>query len=87
METAALAECCARLQVPLACLRVITDACDVRLSPQLTGMLQGERVSPLRLLVALLRRPALLGELGRLARDSRVAARNLAWGLERLLAD
>jgi adenosylhomocysteine nucleosidase len=85
METAAVAEFCTRLAVPFACLRAISDNYDTHLSPQLHGLLQSDRVSTLRVLLALIRRPAMIGELCRLARDSRLAARHLAQGLEQLL--
>ena len=56
------------------------------LSPALAGLMRRGRVAPWALLAAVLRRPGLLGELVRLARDTRRAARRLAAGLDALLA-
>ena len=85
MESAAIAEVCQAARVPCAAVRAISDAADTALSPQLVALLAGGRVSPRRVLMALLRRPALAGELWRLARDTRRAARRLADALGRLL--
>ncbi len=85
METAVVARLCQRAGVPFGCLRAISDDDDTALSPQLAGVLRGGRVSPWRLAAAVARRPALVGELWRLAWDTRRAARQLALGLGELL--
>ncbi len=85
METAVVARLCSRAGVPFGCLRAISDDGATPLSPRLAGVLRGGRVAPGRLAAALLRQPALVGELYRLARDTRKAARLLALGLGELL--
>jgi adenosylhomocysteine nucleosidase len=85
MESAAIAEVCREWHVPCAVVRAISDAADADLSAQLVTLLTGARVSPSRVLAALLRRPLLAVELWRLARDSRTAARRLADVLTRLI--
>jgi adenosylhomocysteine nucleosidase len=85
METAVVARLCHAAGVPFGCLRAISDDGDTPLSPQLTGILHRGRVAPWRLAAALVRRPQLAGELWRLARDTRQAARQLALGLGELL--
>ncbi len=85
METAVVARLCSRAGVPFGCLRAISDDGGTPLSPYLAGILQGGRVAPLRLAATVLRHPAIIGELWRLARDTRQAAQQLARGLEELL--
>ena len=85
MESAAVAEVCQERRVPCAVARAISDAADAGLSPELVALLAGGRVAPRRVLAALVRRPRLAGELWRLARDTRRAARRLADALIRLL--
>jgi adenosylhomocysteine nucleosidase len=85
METAAIAQVCHRHQVPFGCLRAISDDWNRPLSPQLVDVLRGGRVSPLRLMSVVLRRPRLAGELWRLARHTRIAARQIHQGLTAIL--
>jgi adenosylhomocysteine nucleosidase len=85
MESAALARLCRQHQVPFGCLRVISDAVDTALSPELVGLLGRGRVRPVALALALARRPSLLAELLRLAAHTRKAARTLAQGLHQIL--
>lgn len=85
METAAVASHCHRLGIPFGCLRAISDDGSTPLSPQLLLLLRDGRVAPLRLLGAMLRWPGLIGELWRLAWDTRRAARSLGQGLVSLL--
>jgi adenosylhomocysteine nucleosidase len=85
METAIVAELCAAASAPFGCLRAISDDADTYLSESLLAVLQGGRVRPARLLAAVLRRPALIGELARLGAHTRKAAKRLAVGLEQLL--
>jgi adenosylhomocysteine nucleosidase len=85
METAVLARVCSRAGVPFGSVRAISDGADTRLSPRLASLLSGGRVSVLRVLGQLLRAPSLAGELWRLARQTRVAARQLGKALGELL--
>jgi hypothetical protein len=85
METAAVARACGRAGVPFGCVRAISDDVDTPLSPRLAALLAGGRVSPLRLLGQVARAPGLVGELWRLARQTRLAARQLGRALGELL--
>ena len=85
MESGVLAEMCARQGVPFGCVRAISDDVGTALSPQLVSLLSGGRVSPLRALAALTRRPMLAGEFARLARQTRLAAAQLGKALGELL--
>lgn len=86
MESASVARLCAKHQIPFACVRAISDRADQALSPHLTSLLGGSRVSPFKLLAGLVRHPSLVMELRRLARDTNLAARSLATALTALLA-
>ena len=85
MESATVAEVCARAGVPFLAGRAVSDTVETRLSPELVKLLSGGRVSPWKAAAAILRRPLLLGEFLRLARDTRRASRNLATVLVGLL--
>lgn len=87
MESAAIAEACQEAHVPCAVVRAISDTAAMSLSPHLTELLAGGQVAPMRVVAALLRRPTLIPELWRLARDTKLAARNLADALTRLIPD
>ncbi len=77
MESAIAARFCQEYNVPFACLRVISDDWRTALSPHLVELLRQGRVSLPRLAVQVLRHPGLIGELGRLARQTRRASRKL----------
>jgi adenosylhomocysteine nucleosidase len=81
MESAAVEQVCAARGVPFLAVRAVSDTADTALSPELVRLLSGGRVSPWRAAVALASKPSLLGEFRRLARDSKLAARNLAAAL------
>lgn len=81
METAVVARRCSEQQVPFGCLRVISDGVNDRLSPELLALLSGPKLSWLKLLAMLLRSPARIVELIRLARHARRASRCLAAAL------
>jgi adenosylhomocysteine nucleosidase len=81
MESAAVAEVCAAKGVPFLAVRAVSDAVDTALSPELVRLLSGGRVSVWKALRALVRKPRLLSEFRRLARDTRLAAKNLAEAL------
>jgi adenosylhomocysteine nucleosidase len=84
MESAIAARLCAEHQVPFACLRVISDDWETTLSPHLIDLLRQGRVSIPRLAARVLRHPTLIGELWRLASQTRLAARQLLEPLERV---
>jgi adenosylhomocysteine nucleosidase len=81
MESAAVAEVCAAKGVPFLAVRAVSDTVDTALSPELVRLLSGGRVSVWKALRTIMRRPRLLGEFRRLARDTKLAARNLAEAL------
>ncbi len=85
MESALVAQLCSHEQVPFACLRSISDDAHTSLSPRLGSLLSGGRVSPWKLAANVLRAPSLLGELRRLARQTKQAGEQLALALETLL--
>jgi adenosylhomocysteine nucleosidase len=81
MESSAVAEVCTARGVAFLAVRVVSDTVDTALSPELVRLLSGGNVSAWRACGALVRRPALLSEFLRLARDTRFAARKLAEAL------
>jgi adenosylhomocysteine nucleosidase len=85
METAVVAEECSRHGVPFACLRAISDDVHTPLSPHLDRLIVNGRVSAWRLMTQTLRRPGIVVELWRLARNTRLAAHRLAGGLLEVL--
>ncbi len=85
MESAALAEPCRQAGVPFGCVRCVLDDGEMRLSPRLSSLLSGPRVSRSRLLAAAAASPALLSELWRLRRLSRLASDQLGKALGELL--
>ncbi len=85
METARVARWCAERGIPFASVRAVSDAVNTALSPRLAALLSGGRVSPWRVLAGVARQPGLVGELGRLARDTRLASERLAAALRQLL--
>ena len=85
MESAVTARLCAQHNVPFACLRVISDDWETALSPQLIDLLRQGRVSIPRLAAKVLRHPSLIGELWRLAGQTRSAARQLVKPLAAVL--
>jgi adenosylhomocysteine nucleosidase len=85
MESAAVAEACAARGVPFRAVRAVSDTADTALSPDLVRLLSGGNVSPWKAIKALVRRPALLGEFLRLARDTKLASRNLATELMKIV--
>jgi adenosylhomocysteine nucleosidase len=85
MESAAFAQRCVQAGVPFACVRAISDTVDTPLSPELVTLLAGGSASPWRVVKALARRPSLLPELMRLARDTKLASQQLGLALGELL--
>jgi adenosylhomocysteine nucleosidase len=87
MESAAVEAVCAANGVRFVAVRAVSDAVDTALSPELVRLLSGGNVSVLRACGALLRKPRLLGEFLRLARDTKLAAKSLADALARVIKD
>ena len=85
MESATVASWCSRKDVPFGCVRAISDRADTPLSPRLISLLSNSRVSPLRVLAALVRSPKLAGELWSLEKQTRLAAKQLGTALGELL--
>jgi adenosylhomocysteine nucleosidase len=75
MESATVARLCHEHGVPFACLRVISDDLNTSLSPHLLALLRQGHVSPARLAWQVVRHPALIAELWRLAGQTRRAAK------------
>ena len=85
MESAIFAARCTQAGVPFACVRAISDEMATALSPTLESLLAGGNASPWRVLLALARRPGMLPELLRLARDTKRASQQLGLALGELL--
>jgi nucleoside phosphorylase len=85
MESAVVARLCSQQGVPFGCLRAISDEVDTALSPRLVHVLSGGGVSWPRLVGNVVRSPRLVGELWRLAGQTRSAARQLAAALGEVL--
>jgi hypothetical protein len=85
METAVAARLATHHGLPLVCLRAVSDGVRHELSAGLATALACGQVDLWQLAGAVARRPALARELWRLAQHSRLAARQLAEGIERLL--
>jgi nucleoside phosphorylase len=85
MESAVVARLAREQGVSFACLRSVSDALESTVSPALVAALRGEAVDLRRLAGAVLRRPLLVRELARLARQSRRAAAALSSGLLEML--
>jgi len=85
MEAATLAQWCRRMEVPFGCVRAVSDEATMRLSPRLVSLVSTGRVSPWRLPLALAAAPTLLGEVWRLAKNTRVAAEQLGKAVGELL--
>lgn len=87
METLAVAQVCAREQVPLLSLRAISDAVDEALPAEILTLFDPES-GAMRVrtaLAAVLARPRLLLDLYRLRQQVCSASEHLASGLERLI--
>lgn len=85
MESAAFAEWCDARRLPWTCVRAVSDTANATLSPDLVALMAGGRIAPFRFLWTLIRRPTFLGELLRLARDTRHAADGLAEEIGKML--
>jgi len=85
MESSVLARMCSRNEVPFGCVRSISDRADAALSPRLADLVRNGRPSAPRLLAACVRSPGLIGEMRRLARDTKKAGAQLGKALGELL--
>lgn len=86
MESAAVAEIAAEAGIPFAAIRAISDAADEELGFSLDEFTDQDlniRIS--RVLRTVARKPWIIPQLLRLARNSRIAGNNLARGLEAVL--
>jgi nucleoside phosphorylase len=86
MESAAVAGRCEETGVPFTSVRAVSDGLDTPISAHLALAVAGERIRPGKLALAVLRRPSLIVELHRLARQSQTAAKALAEALTAFLA-
>ena len=86
MESAIVAQRCADRAIPFGALRAISDPVEMELSCDLVSLFGDARPSISRVAGALCDRPALVKEMWRLARNTRVAAKALAATLNALLA-
>ncbi len=84
MESAYFARRCTEAGLRFGCVRAVSDTMDTALSPELVELLASGVVSPWRFLFVLARRPRLLGEMLRLARDTNVASHQLTLALYRI---
>lgn len=85
MESATVARVCTLRGVPFRILRAVSDDVRTPVSPNLAAVLATGRVAWVRLVGALLRRPALMKEMVALGQTTQLAARNLAQALKTLL--
>lgn len=86
MESAAVARIAAGHGIPFLAMRAISDPWDEELDFTIHEFCDDSmRIRPTRVLATILRRPAIIPQLIRLAGTSRVAAAGLARGMERLL--
>jgi adenosylhomocysteine nucleosidase len=85
MEAAVVARWCKQQDIPFGCVRAISDEAQTPLSPRLAALLAGGRVSLTRVLANVALSPRLAGEMWRLARQTRLAAEQLAKALGEVL--
>ncbi len=85
METSVLAQRCTTSGVPFGCVRVVSDAVDTRLTPELVDVVGQGEVSIGKLLRLMLRRPSVVGSLMGLARSTKLAGRQLGMALGELM--
>jgi nucleoside phosphorylase len=88
MESGHIQRLCRLRSIPCATIRTISDAAGDDLPLDFNRLLDSrQRLSPLRLAAAILRRPSSIAGLVRLGRHSKLAARNLALALSHITAD
>ncbi|MBT1070643.1 phosphorylase family protein [Pelotalea chapellei] len=86
METAAVARVAAGNGIPFLGIRAISDAWDEELSFSINEFCDDTmRIRPAKVLATILKRPSIIPQLIRLARNSKAAAASLGKAMERLL--
>jgi adenosylhomocysteine nucleosidase len=86
MESAAIAIIAVEQGIPLLAIRAVSDPADEELGFSLDEFCDaGLRIRPHRVLLTILRKPHIIPQLVRLARNSRLAAGNLTAAVEKLL--
>ena len=86
MESAAVARVAATESIPFLGIRVVSDPWNEELGFAIHEFCdESMRIRPARVLATILRRPRIIPQLVRLARNSRIAAASLAGVMERLL--
>ncbi|CAN5250656.1 hypothetical protein BH10PLA2_BH10PLA2_19400 [soil metagenome] len=85
MESAIVARWCERRGLPFGSIRVISDDSKTSFSPRMQSLLSDANTSALRFAIAGLRSPALMMEMIRLARNTRLAGKQLGKALGELL--
>jgi nucleoside phosphorylase len=85
MESAIVARWCQRRGLPFGSIRVISDDASTSFSPQMQRLLSDANTSVLRFAGAGLRSPALMMEMIRLARRTKLAGKQLGKALGELL--
>lgn len=86
MESAAVAEIAAKAGIPFAAIRAISDAADEELGFSLDEFTDHDlNIRIGRVLKTVAKKPWIIPQLLRLARNSRIAGKNLAGGLKALL--
>lgn len=86
MESAAVARVAAEHGIPFLGVRAVSDPWNEELGFSINEFCdEGMRIRPLKVLATVIRRPRIIPQLLRLARNSRIAAKELGMTLERLL--
>lgn len=86
MESAAIALIAAENKIPLIAIRSVSDPAEEELGFSLDEFCDSRlRISPLRVLLTILRKPRIIPQLVRLAGNSRIAAKSLTAAMEQLL--
>lgn len=86
MESAAVARVAAERGIPFLGVRAVSDQWNEELGFSINEFCdEGMRIRPLKVLATVIRRPRIIPQLLRLARNSRIAAKSLGFALERLL--
>lgn len=86
MESAAVARVAAGLSIPFLGIRVVSDPWDEELDFTMDEFCDDTmRIRPAKVLATIMKRPRIVPQLARLARNSRVAARSLAKAMNDLL--
>lgn len=86
MESAAVARVAAEYNIPFLGLRAISDPWDEELGFNISDFCDAKmRIHPLKVLTTIMRSPRITPQLVRLARTSRIAAKNLSTAMKQLL--